>query len=188
MSSTDITNTHGSIAKETCKLAHGQIIHGPITLGGMALPDLYAYQGIDKVQFFLGHIRLGDTVGDLIAITLSQTQLLAGVEEFILNKASSLSTWLDSGWIMSVWTFLNDANLEVEYMKKWTPTCSRVGDMFLMDYFLSCNLKTNVLRILNRCRLYLQVLTLSDITSADGTYILPAVKNGEKNLIALQIY
>jgi hypothetical protein len=121
------------------------IVHGPITLGGMALPDLYDYQGIDKVHFFLGHLRLGNTVGDLKAIALSQTQLIAGAEVFILNTAHSLYSWMDSGWIMLVWSFLNDANLEVQYREKWTPQCYRLGDIFLMDYFISRNLTTNVL-------------------------------------------
>jgi hypothetical protein len=31
----------------------------------------------------------------------------------------------------------------------------------------------------NHCRLFLQVISLNDITSADGTYILPEVKLGQ---------
>jgi len=62
----------------------------------------------------------------------------------------------------------------------WIPLLSRVGDMPLMDYFISKGLPDRIMRILNRCRLYLRVLTLSDITSADGTYILPSAKRGEE--------
>jgi len=34
------------------------------------------------------------------------------------------------------------------------------------------------MRTLNRCRIYLKVITLSDITTADGTRKIPSVKKG----------
>jgi hypothetical protein len=72
------------------------IVHGPLAIGAMAIPDLCACQGIDKVHLFLGHLRLGDTVETLIAISLSQTQLLAGAEQFILNNGVSNYKWMDT--------------------------------------------------------------------------------------------
>jgi hypothetical protein len=39
-------------------------------------------------------------------------------------------------------------------------------------------LSTKELQVLNACRQYLQVITLSNITSADGTYIIPEAKAG----------
>jgi len=47
-----------------------------------------------------------------------------------------------------------------------------------MDYFVSLRLTPNIMRILNSCRLFLQVITVSDISSVDGKYILPQVKAG----------
>ncbi len=44
-----------------------------------------------------------------------------------------------------------------------------------MDFFIEQGFSANVLGTLNRCRLYLQVLTLSDIVSADGLCIVPDV-------------
>lgn len=41
------------------------IVHGPLLLGGMALPHLFTVQGIDKLHLFLGHLRLGDDTGKL---------------------------------------------------------------------------------------------------------------------------
>jgi len=42
--------------------------------------------------------------------------------------------------------------------------------------------RDSTLRVLNRCWLYLQVITLSAIVSADGWYILPEVKRGQQLL------
>jgi hypothetical protein len=78
------------------------IVHGQITLGGMAIPDLYASQGIDKIHLFLGHLRLGDTVGNFLAIALSQAQLITGAEKFILNKDCRNYSWMDHSWLQTV--------------------------------------------------------------------------------------
>jgi hypothetical protein len=47
-----------------------------------------------------------------------------------------------------------------------------------MDYFLSQRLPHRALQTLNSCRIYLQVITLSDISSNNGKYILPEAKAG----------
>ena len=47
-----------------------------------------------------------------------------------------------------------------------------------MEEFTKGSHTAPIIAILNRCRLYLQVITVSDITSADGSYILPEVKEG----------
>jgi hypothetical protein len=57
---------------------------------------------------------------------------------------------------------------------------ARTAVMSLMDFFISKGLPDRTLRIINCCRLYLRVLTLSDVTSADGTYILQSGKRGEE--------
>jgi len=55
---------------------------------------------------------------------------------------------------------------------------NREHDLFLMDYFVEEGLSPKALGSLNRCRLYLQVITLVDITSADGTSIISDVFHG----------
>lgn len=48
----------------------------------------------------------------------------------------------------------------------------------LMGFFISLQYKPTDLKVLNMCRLYLQVYSLTDITSADGRYIIPHYKDG----------
>jgi hypothetical protein len=48
----------------------------------------------------------------------------------------------------------------------------------LMDFFLTLHYKPNDLRTINQCRLYHQVYSLTDITSADGRIIVPDYKVG----------
>ena len=49
-----------------------------------------------------------------------------------------------------------------------------------MTFFISLKFNPTQLETLNRCRLYLQVFTLSDVTSADGTTLIHPILQGEK--------
>jgi hypothetical protein len=56
---------------------------------------------------------------------------------------------------------------------QWLPTIQQEQDVMLMDYFISFKYKHTELAVLNKCRVYLQVLSLTDITSADGRRLIP---------------
>jgi hypothetical protein len=154
------------------------IVHGPVVLGGMALPHLSTIQGVDKLHLLLGHLRLEDETGKLLHIDLSYVQLITGSYKFFLNKSYSDYRWVEWGWITSLWSFISTTNITFLYPSLWTPTIPREHDICLMDYFLSLRLPHATMQILNACRLYLQAVTLSDISSADGKYILPEAKSG----------
>jgi len=47
-----------------------------------------------------------------------------------------------------------------------------------MEYFLTITSKQSVIMALNRCRLYMQVITISDIASACGSFLIAGVKQG----------
>jgi len=57
----------------------------------------------------------------------------------------------------------------------------RVNDMFLMEKFQEMGFSKRQLQKLNRCRLYIQVETLSDITDGTGDQISTLCYNGQKN-------
>jgi hypothetical protein len=62
----------------------------------------------------------------------------------------------------------------------WTPTLPMIHDLMLMDYFVSRKFKPQQLEVLNHCRIYLQVLSLTDIVTADGKQIIIPALNGNK--------
>jgi hypothetical protein len=55
---------------------------------------------------------------------------------------------------------------------------ARAKDTLLLDLAITYNLTHQQLYSINICRIYLQVLALSDITAADGESILPTVMTG----------
>ncbi len=144
----------------------------------MGLPHPTTLQGIDKLQLFLGHLRLQDRTGALLQSDLSYLQLLTGSSSLCLNLPKQDYEWVEQGWLTSLWQFTNQANIHFSYPDHWIPPLTRQHDCAIMEKFIQMRLPTSTLTRINRCRLYLQVITLSDIVSADGTIVLPAAKQG----------
>jgi hypothetical protein len=157
------------------------IIIGPSDYGGLAMPKLYTSKGIGQLRLLMGHLRLGDKTALLILIDISYLQLLVGSSTLFFNlpfKMYGHST--DGGWLPSIWQFLNTINFQHYLKQAQPPPLPRLNDIALMDYFVSLHLKPKLLRVLNQCRIYLQVIYLSDLCSADGSYILRHYKYGHR--------
>jgi hypothetical protein len=158
------------------------IIFGPEELGGMNLPHLFTYQRYIKLSMFLGHIRVNDKTGKLLRIGISHLQLISGSRTFVLNTPyQPYSSWITNGWLLSLWEFTASTGLTFKIKANWLPKLTREKDSFLTEQFVSITKTPSVLKTLNQCRLYLQVITVSDITSACGAYILPEIKEGKLN-------
>jgi hypothetical protein len=79
------------------------------------------------------------------------------------------SKWINRTWLTLVWQFLN-ATLKIE--QHWVLQVTRERDNMLMDVVLTLNfIPSQFLLKLNLCQMYLQVLTVSDISTADGLCI-----------------
>jgi len=156
------------------------IVHGPEEFGGLALPHLHTLQGVDKLKLFLGHLRLQDRTGHLIHIDMTYVQLLTGTSMLFLNQDPAKYEWVESGWLPSLWTFINRSKLTITYPLAWKPNLPREHDRTLMDYFVNKGLQNKTLESINICRLYLQVITLSNVVAANGQTILPSYKAGHR--------
>jgi hypothetical protein len=156
------------------------IIYGPESLGGLALPDIYTLQGSDYLQLFLGNLRIQDRTANLIHINLTYLQLLAGVGLFFLNPPFKNFLWIESGWISSLWEFISQVGIQLVYPLQWLPSLPRRQDAYLMQTFQSKNASDKDLATLNRCRIFLQVISISDISLADGSALLSEVKEGRR--------
>lgn len=51
-------------------------------------------------------------------------------------------------------------------------------DNAIMDYFNALGLRPGMLPLLTHCKVYLQLIFLSDIASADGKFIVPSILDG----------
>jgi hypothetical protein len=79
---------------------------------------------------------------------------------------------------MSIWEFVSTLKSELHIRQAFTPKLTREHDVAIMEVFLSLNLPPSSLKVLNACRCFLQVITVADIATADGTKISTSAKNG----------
>ena len=88
---------------------------------------------------------------------------------------------LETKWTPSLRTYLCtfDGSISINVAHCNTP--QRKNDQCIMDIVISANtFKPYEIRQINYCRLYLQAITLSDITCAAGTHVRPEVRRGDK--------
>jgi hypothetical protein len=152
------------------------IIHGPILYGGLNLPHLYKLQGVGQLKFLLGHLQAQDKTSKLILISHGLLQLVVGESDNFLNVSYELHHhWACPSWLKSVWLFLHKLHININMVKTWLPPKPSGNDLNLMEYFISQRFSPKQLIRLNQCRLYLQLLSLSDMVSADGRNIISSV-------------
>jgi hypothetical protein len=143
-------------------------------LGGLNLPGTTVNQGLSQLTLLIGHTKLGDETGNMIRSFTTHLQLLIGS----LTPFSQLSfplyeKWIDQPfWLTFIWSFLHRAHASFDIEHMWVPSLARQNDVLLMDLAIQLNFTSSQLKQINLCRLYLQVLMLSDIATADGRKVL----------------
>jgi hypothetical protein len=161
------------------------IRYGPKTLGGLSLKTVWVEQGLKHILLLLDHTRRNDDIGKHIRISLEITQLETGLEfPFYEAPWTDYAGYVEPTWMTHTWNFLSDTELQLKLPSPWIPEPQRQNDRFLMEILRtasSTTLRDSALRSINRCRLFLQVTTLSDITDGTGKYILEDVHKGSAN-------
>jgi hypothetical protein len=87
---------------------------------------------------------------------------------------------MESKWLKSLRYYLFTINGMIELDTNIIQPLQRIHDWYLMDAVLATDQFTpKQVRMINYCWLYLQVLTLSNITLANGTHLDPALYQGQ---------
>jgi len=158
------------------------VIQGPRFYGGQRDTGLYTRKGYQQLRLFLGHIRNADTPGEMIRQENEFLQLTAGIRDPILGSKSSHKwlEWVEETWVTDVKLFLLGIAAGILLKSQWHQQIQREHDSFLMDYIPEeCDKKTS--QQINRCRVFLQALTVADITTSDGKQIDRSYLNGKIN-------
>jgi hypothetical protein len=76
-------------------------------------------------------------------------------------------------------TFLEQNNISISLPTLVGPKLLRTNDQAIMAAAMRMHFSTHQLRLISECRLWLQVMTLAEITDIDGTDILPYAMTSE---------
>jgi hypothetical protein len=105
----------------------------------------------------------------LLIALLDTIQLESGIGQPILENCRALD-YIEWGWIPQIRDFLWHINGGIIGATK-KPTTYREQDTYLMDATHIDQVPRRDKIYIHRCRIYLQVATMSDIASSDGTRI-----------------
>ena len=148
---------------------------------GLAFPDLYVLQGIWHLNGLLKwSVNSKRIQSQLLRISAEHLKLELGLNGPVFGH--NWKVWknvVSPCWLTNTWEFLNLTNITVQDdISEFA--LARKGDVLLMQAFFNKGYTPKQLKALNKCRLFLQVLTLSDISSGCGTYILQEALKGIK--------
>jgi hypothetical protein len=144
--------------------------------GGIDFRDLRLEQGIGQITFLIRHLRTPGQVCDLLAIVLSWFQFCAGVGYPVFLQPERPLPHLEGHWLVCIRNFLAHIDGALEMTKTHIQPLQHMSDSFLMDTACNSGLFTPAeLKRLNYCRLYLNVLTLSNVTDAKGNRFAPSI-------------
>jgi hypothetical protein len=164
-------------------------VFGPQEYGGIEFRNFTVEQGLGQIDYFLKKLRTDCEAGFLLRIALSWNQLMAGVSWPILQNVTAPLPHLETKWMPSLWDYLSsiDSQIELDLDKPFLYPIQRKHDFHIMDCVLeSGKFKPREVRMLNYCRLFLGVTTISDVASADGKDIDRTMFFGTPSLLASQ--
>jgi hypothetical protein len=147
-----------------------EVVYAPILYQGVGMRHLFDLQGADSTRLLLQEMNSEHTTTSrMITAVLDTIQMEAGIGKHILNDCRPLD-YIEWGWIPQIRDFLHHINGRI-VMENSRPKTYRENDTYLMDseYLLKITQRERI--YIHRCRIFLQVATISDITTADGQRI-----------------
>jgi hypothetical protein len=159
-----------------------KVVFGTKQHGGLGLTHLSALQGNIRLQYLLGHLRCGDTTGELMQMLLEYTQLECRCRGNPLQQdyTNYEGLLLNKNWITEVWGHLSTCKATVEINGLWKPKENRKSDLEIMERLVaSGRFSGKELQQINYCRIYLQVFFMSDIANVKGTEVEEWARKGK---------
>ena len=154
------------------------LVYAPIKYQGLGLPDLYVIQGITHIQKILKFCHSKAITGTLLRCSMEELKVELGLPGSVLSKSfAEFGILATDSWLKHTWKFLSENNMAIADKLAEMPLRAD-NDKYLIQAFYEAGFRSWELRRLNLCRLYLQVVTTSDIVTADGETITQAAWEG----------
>ena len=141
-------------------------------LGG-GLMDLRIEEGLQNMLALINHVGTSQPTGEAMLISLSHAQLEAGVGYHLLDHSSTTIPHLTDCWIAGLRRFLGRHSISIHLRQAKMVQLARESDQYIMELAMETGFTTGQLTDINLVRLFLRVVTLSDISTATGAHLAP---------------
>jgi hypothetical protein len=128
----------------------------------------------------LGHVRADTSLGQYMMQLLETFQVHTGIGGNPLQQII-YQDYVDAPWMETLREFLHTTSSRIRLPNLAVLKPLRQGDQCLMTFFVkSQQFNSTELKLINNCRLYLQVNYISEVVTSDGTAILNAAYHGSQ--------
>jgi hypothetical protein len=159
-----------------------ELAYGSVGMQGLGMLRMYDRQGLAALSALVTSLLSPtDLLRQQLLVLLQMQQVEAGVPYQLLEAERRVYLPLvTTTWLTSLWQYLDETGIKVTGGRALQ--IRRVGDCFLMPA-LAREFRGKELARLNNCRLWLQVLRLSDLVTTDGTQFTSAAWEGARSLV-----
>ena len=174
-----------------CRTFPRAVVYGPKSLMGLGKTDLYVKQGTTQIGLLQQYLQTDTITGELLRSNIEAIKMHIGIRHNLFTMDyDRLHRLVPPSMMKHVWQFCRKNNLRIEERTTSDIILRRNNDKFIMEVISTSNntYTNNDLAHINRCRIYLQVLTLSDITNGNGTLIRRGVLKGTMKVLNQPYY
>jgi hypothetical protein len=139
--------------------------HGPRELGGLDLMDLRTESGISRIKYMFDAVYRKSETGKLLILNVKASQLESGLSKPLLEHPNIHITYLTDTWVTSLRTFLALHKLKITLTDHYKVLLKGKWDRTIMSLEALTRYTLTQQRDINRARIFLQAMTLSDLTS-----------------------
>ena len=141
------------------------------SFGGIGLLHLPTEQLICRLNILQQHFATNSTIGLKLSCSLHWLQIQLGHDDNpLLLDYSKWGKLTCRSWWVELWESLHGSPIRIslKYKRQRRP---RQNDRTIMETLMEQNIPTSAMISMNRCRIYLKVLFMSELCTADGKYI-----------------
>jgi len=122
---------------------------------------------INKIQEIVQNCGQATILGEQLQFSLETAQMLQHLDLILNADYKKYSSIVIDSWIKHAWRFVYENKFHFQGWN-YESKHQRIYDTFLMDHFNNAGLTKTELKTMNRCRKYLQIISVSDITDCSG--------------------
>ena len=141
------------------------VVFGPKSPGGVGLSHLYCEQGSHQVSALLKQLRFQGMLGKTTETPIQWYQLTVGMGFSAFEKPSIELPHEVGEWLISVREFLKKSKCQLMMSNIYRVKLRRANDSILMEQAIEL-MSAATIPAINRCRLFLQVETVANISTA----------------------
>jgi hypothetical protein len=152
------------------------LIYAPSDYAGGGFLPWHLLQGAGQVTHFIKHWRTDTLISKTLRIATMWAQWQTGHDVSILEDTVTPFPYLECRWLKSLREFLCQIHATIRVDLQFVPKSERQHDINIMRYARQSGLFTSEdLTVINYCRLFLHVTTVSELFDADGITIIPEI-------------